>query len=161
MTDPVPTDEPLQGAAMPPDGETSPRLDQFRAEVANLKVRGGAAEPERWATVLGLLLAVAGVGLGVIAYNKSHHTQKSLDQGDAFIVALVAVSVTVIGAVLWLRNSLTRWFRYWLLRLVYEDREQTDRLIATLDRIDGHLARLDRGPGTAAGAAPTPSDTTR
>ena len=39
-----------------------------------------------------------------------------------------------MGIVLWIRNSLTRYFRFWLIRLVYEQREQTDRLIAALER---------------------------
>ena len=32
----------------------------------------------------------------------------------------------------WLRNSITRYLRYWIIRLVYEQREQTDQLIRAL-----------------------------
>jgi len=111
--------------SLPP--EASPRLDQFRAEVGKLKVREGRPEPERVSAVLGAIVVVIGIVIVVLAYNKSHNTQKPLDQGDAFLIGLLGVGVTVAGAVVWLRYSLSRWSRYWLLRLVYEDRAQTDR----------------------------------
>jgi len=38
--------------------------------------------------------------------------------------------VGVVGAVIWVRNSFTRYMRYWLIRLIYEQREQTDSLVA-------------------------------
>ena len=38
-------------------------------------------------------------------------------------------TVGLVGAIVWLRNSLTRYMRYWIIRLVYEQREQTDRLL--------------------------------
>jgi hypothetical protein len=33
------------------------------------------------------------------------------------------------------RNSLTRYLRYWLIRLIYEDREQTERLINAIEKL--------------------------
>jgi hypothetical protein len=38
----------------------------------------------------------------------------------------------VVGIVIWLRNSLTRYLRYWLIRLVFEEREQTDQIVKAL-----------------------------
>ncbi len=35
---------------------------------------------------------------------------------------------TVVGAALFVVFTLTRYFRYWLVRLIYEQREQTDQL---------------------------------
>ena len=40
-----------------------------------------------------------------------------------------------------MRNSLTRYLRYWIIRLVYEQREQTERLIQALR--DEQVARSD------------------
>jgi hypothetical protein len=34
--------------------------------------------------------------------------------------------------VIWIRNSTTRYLRYWMIRLVYEQREQTELLIKAL-----------------------------
>jgi hypothetical protein len=53
------------------------------------------------------------------------------------IFALIGVGVSVVGIVIWIRNSLTRYFRFWIIRLVYEQREQTDRLIEALERRTG------------------------
>ena len=40
------------------------------------------------------------------------------------------VGVAIVGAVVWVRNSMTRYFRFWLVRLVYEQQDQTGQLIA-------------------------------
>ena len=41
--------------------------------------------------------------------------------------------VVAVGAVgLFVRASLTRYFRYWLVRLVYEDRANTDRIVEAI-----------------------------
>jgi hypothetical protein len=44
------------------------------------------------------------------------------------------VVLAVIGTGLVVRYALTRYVRYWLVRLIYEDREQTDRIVAALER---------------------------
>ena len=40
--------------------------------------------------------------------------------------------LAVVGIVIWVRNSITRYLRYWIIRLVYEQREQTEQLIQAL-----------------------------
>ena len=57
-----------------------------------------------------------------------------------FGVALVAV-----GSALFVRYSMSRYMRYWLLRLVYEQRLQTDRTVEVLERIESNL-RDQPGP---------------
>jgi hypothetical protein len=47
---------------------------------------------------------------------------------------LIGIGISVVGIVIWIRNSLTRYLRFWIIRLVYEQREQTDRLIEALER---------------------------
>ena len=42
------------------------------------------------------------------------------------------IGLTVVGIVIWARNSLTRYLRYWIVRLVYEQREQTEQLVQAL-----------------------------
>jgi hypothetical protein len=37
-----------------------------------------------------------------------------------------------VGIVIWARNSITRYLRYWIVRLVYEQREQTEQLVQAL-----------------------------
>ncbi|MDH3705670.1 MAG: hypothetical protein OES57_06355, partial [Acidimicrobiia bacterium] len=65
----------------------------------------------------------------VIAFTQSSNANDARDQTDMVILALLGVVIGLGGVVLFLRASLTRWFRYWLIRLIYEDRANTDRLL--------------------------------
>jgi hypothetical protein len=40
------------------------------------------------------------------------------------ILALVGVTVSILGAALFLRYSMARFLRFWLLRLIYEQQDQ-------------------------------------
>ena len=92
----------------------------FRAEVAAMKVRGGTVARERTLARLGAVLLVAGVAIGVVAYSQSHATDDPLEQRDSIVLALIGVSVTVLGLGLFLRYSLGALLRLWLARLVLD-----------------------------------------
>ena len=116
--------------------ETSPRLQEFQAQVDELKLTGGGANPERTAVRVAVALFIAAVVIEIVAFVGSSNTALgeagAQEQTDFVILALLGV-VLALGAVgLFVRASLTRWFRYWLVRLVYEDRANTDRLIEAL-----------------------------
>jgi len=123
-------DEPTGAGA---EGTMSPtRLAQFEAEVAKLKVTGGGANPERLGAQWGIGLTVLGFVIGTIAWFSAK------DSGDvntilrSQIVAVIGIGLAVVGIVIWARNSLTRYLRYWIVRLVYEQREQTEQLVQAL-----------------------------
>jgi len=116
------------------DTMSSERLAQLRDEVSKLKVTGGTANPERLAGKWGIGLTIFG---GVVAFVSWWSAFNSADLGTnvrSQIFALIGVGISIVGIVIWLRNSLTRYLRFWIIRLVYEQREQTDRLIAALER---------------------------
>jgi hypothetical protein len=48
------------------------------------------------------------------------------------IFAVIGIGLAIVGIAIWVRNSLTRYLRYWIVRLVYEQREQTEQLIQAL-----------------------------
>ena len=113
------------------DQMMSPRLQQFQEEVNGLKVTGGKANPERTGQMLGGVLMLVGLILGFYAYfGLSHPASGPLQQGDATVIGLLGVGFCIVGTGLFVVFSLTRYFRYWLVRLIYEQREQTDRLRA-------------------------------
>jgi len=113
----------------PPGAALSPRLQQFQTEVDQLRVSGGKANPERLGRILGAVLMAVGLILGIYAYfGLSHSTNNPLQQGDATVIGLLGVGSCVVGTGLFVVFSLTRYFRYWLVRLIYEQRDQTDRL---------------------------------
>ena len=113
---------------------SSVRLAQFQDEVTKLKLKGGGANPERTGASWGVGLAIVGGIIVVIAWlsGKGGNTNAKL---DAEVAAMIGLLVGVVGVVLWLRNSLTRYLRYWLIRLIYEDREQTERLINAIEKL--------------------------
>lgn len=45
------------------------------------------------------------------------------------ILALLGIVLALGSVALFVRYSLSRWFRYWLIRLIHEDRQQTDRIV--------------------------------
>jgi hypothetical protein len=114
---------------------SSARLAQFEDEVGKLKVTGGGANPERLGAQWGIGLTILGFVIAIISW------WSALDaKGDnpavtalrAEIFAIIGIGVALVGIVIWVRNSLTRYMRYWIIRLVYEEREQTDQLIRAL-----------------------------
>jgi hypothetical protein len=113
---------------------SSVRLAQFQDEVTKLKLKGGGANPERTGASWGIGLAIVGGIIVVVAWlsGKGGNTNAKL---DAEVAAVIGLLVGLVGVVLWLRNSLTRYLRYWLIRLIYEDREQTERLISAIEKL--------------------------
>jgi hypothetical protein len=112
----------------------SERLREFQGEVNQLRVTGGRANPEKNGLILGFLFWLAAIVLELVAYFTSHDTRDVNSQNDMIILACFGIVLGLIGTGLVVRFALTRYFRYWLVRLIYEDREQTDRIVAALER---------------------------
>ena len=121
---------------VPASAETmsSERLAQLRDEVSKLKVTGGMANPERLAGKWGIGLTIFGFVVAIVSWWSAFNSADLGTNIRSQIFAAIGIGISLIGIVLWIRNSLTRYFRFWLIRLVYEQREQTDRLIAALER---------------------------
>ena len=113
---------------------SSVRLAQFQDEISKLKLKGGGANPERTGANWGIGLAIVGVIVVVISF-LSAKGASTATQLTSEIAAVIGLLVGLIGIALWLRNSLTRYLRYWLIRLIYEEREQTERLIAAIEKL--------------------------
>ncbi len=111
---------------------SSSRLAQFEAEVAKLKVTGGGANPERLGAQWGIGLTVLGFVVAIIAWFSAKDSSDVNTILRSQIVAVIGIGVAVIGIVIWVRNSLTRYLRYWIIRLVHEQREQTEQLVKAL-----------------------------
>jgi len=116
------------------DTMSSERLAQLRDEVSKLKVTGGMANPERLAGKRGIGLTIFGFVVAIVSWWSAFNSADIGTNIRSQIFAAIGIGISLVGIVLWIRNSLTRYFRFWLIRLVYEQREQTDRLIAALER---------------------------
>ena len=111
---------------------SSERLAQFQDEVAKLKVTGGGANPERLGAQWGIGLTIVGFVVAIVAYWSALDSKSTNTQLRSQIIAIIGIGLALVGIVIWVRNSITRYLRYWIVRLVYEQREQTDALIKAL-----------------------------
>ncbi len=109
------------------------RVEEFKAEIADMRLRDPATARDRQLLRLGVAGLAVGVVLTVVAYFMSHGTTNPLAQRDAIILALAGVAVSVAGGVLFLRYSLATFLRFWLARLIYEQQTQTDRIVGQTD----------------------------
>lgn len=113
--------------------ETHDRVEQFKQEISEMKVKDPATGRDRVWLRVGVALMVVGLGVAVAAYFPSH-SGNDLEQRDAIVMALGGLAAAVVGSALFLRYSLAGFLRFWLARFVYEQQAQTDRLVEKLDR---------------------------
>lgn len=120
--------------------EQPDRLEQFKADLSEMKVVDPSTARDRLAVRLGLAAMVVGIGLGIAAYFMSHGTTNALAQRDALVLAVLGVAVAATGGALYLKGALAGFLRFWLVRDLHERRIQTDRLLDGLsggDRTGG------------------------
>ncbi len=126
------------------EADLTPRLEEFRKEVDGLALTGGAANPERTGSTAGIVLFVVGLAVAAIgaltsrgdtgAGDATAMLSEIVSSNNGIIVVALGLTLAIVGGMIWLRNSLTRYLRYWLVRLIYEDRSNTDRLIEAIER---------------------------
>ena len=115
--------------------ETTPsaRLQEFQGEVDAMKVDGGKANPERTWLIIGSLLMIAGIVLSIISYASISSSAPVKGQtvftADYAALGVLGLVLAVVGAALFIVMSLRRYFRFWLVRLIFEQRESTDRIV--------------------------------
>lgn len=109
--------------------DQSPRLQEFQSEVDKLKVTGGKANPERAWLILSVIGMIAGVALALFGFIGTSGTKSNLDFQTYNSMGNLGIALTVASTGLFIVMSLRRYFRYWLVRLIFEQRAQTDRVI--------------------------------
>jgi hypothetical protein len=112
--------------------ESPSRVEEFKAEVAAMRLPDPSTARDRLLLRLGAVGLVAGIAVTVIAYAISHGTTNPLQQRDALIVAVIGLAITIAGASLFLRGSLAGFLRFWLARVCYEQAAQADRIVAAV-----------------------------
>jgi len=109
------------------------RAEQFKAEIADMKLKTGRARVETWLQVLGVVLMVVGIAIAFGAYSASLNVTATpgtnvdlLDSNSYLPLAVAGLAITVTGGFVFLRYSLAKFLRFWLLRQVYEQRLALD-----------------------------------
>jgi len=104
------------------------RVEQFKAEVADMRLRDPATGLDRLLLRLGVLGMIGGPLLALVGYFLSHSATGPLQQRDAIVQAILGLAITVAGAALYVKASLAGFLRFWMARFVYEQQAQADRL---------------------------------
>jgi len=92
-------------------------------ELGKLRASNNSGPMDSKISVLGVLLAVAGLIIILVNFLQSRNFSDIRDQMDALILSLFGLGLVIVGATLYIRSSMTRFLRYWLLRMVYEQRD--------------------------------------
>jgi hypothetical protein len=109
------------------------RGDQFRADMATLQVKtSGKASSERAGGIIGVVLMVASIVVGVGSFVNAGNQTNALDQNELIILGFVCVSAAIIGAAMWLRYTLVRFWRFWMLRSLYEGQAHLDEVVTAI-----------------------------
>lgn len=119
--------------------ENDVRIEQFRSEIEGLKLRGSSSDGERRLLVLGVVLVGVGVALAVMGAIQVGQSGGSPADQRAFMAqgSLMGLALLIAGAALFVRYSLARYLRFWLIRLTYESRANTDRVVDAIERAAG------------------------
>jgi hypothetical protein len=111
------------------------RTEQFKAEIAEMRLKTGRANAERLLQILGVVLMVAGIAIALGAYRASLNVTATpntnvdvLNSSSYTPLAIAGLATSVVGGFLFLRYSLARFLRFWLLRQVYEQRAAIDEV---------------------------------
>ena len=140
---------------MTPVNDNDSRIDQFRSEIEQLKLKGSSSDSERRLLLIGIVLTVVGIGLAVFGAVQVGETGDSAADQRAYMAqgSLMGLALIVAGAAVWIRFSLARYLRFWLVRMTYESRANTDRIVDAIERASGlptstDGAELQHSPGT-------------
>lgn len=108
---------------------TTERVQRFREDVAALDLKVGNADRERRFQVLGVLAMVVGVAIAFVAYFGSTSLADARDVQSQTTLAIAGLALSVAGGLVFLRFSLGRFLRLWLLRQIHENRAQAEILL--------------------------------
>ncbi|WP_051164415.1 hypothetical protein [Nocardia testacea] len=122
----------------------STRADRFVTELAELKIPDPAAGRGALWLRVGVALLILGPVVTLPAYLMSHNTSDALVQRDALVIALAGVALSIVGATLFLRYSLTGVLRYWMARQSYDLALLAERLPGAAEEEPGEVAVSQR-----------------
>jgi membrane protein YqaA with SNARE-associated domain len=113
---------------------TNERAEQFKADAAQMNLKAGSASTDTLLQVIGLLLMIAGVAAAVLLAIASKSISDTRSIQNNIIWAVAMLCLTVLGLGVFLRYSLGKFMRLWLLRQIYENHAHTDQVIESLKK---------------------------
>lgn len=96
---------------------------EFEAEVSRLRASNNSGPTDQKVGIAGVVVAVVGLVVILVCYSQTRSYSDQRDQMESLVLALFGLGLVILGSVMYLRNSLTRFLRFWLVRLIYEQRD--------------------------------------
>lgn len=121
------------------NGERAPHRGTERIEsgVHDLHVPEPSAAAEKALVTAGVVLPILGLIIIAVAGYRAGGTVYVADQVPMLITGgILGLGLILVGIALFLRFSMARLLRFWLVRLVAEQNAQTDRLLGARDEAD-------------------------
>ncbi len=110
----------------------SNRVEVFKREIADLQLKTNTGGAEKAAGIAGgVLMAAAGL-VALVSFIQSSGKDDPRDQNELIILSLLCVVLAVIGSTLLLWNRVVRFWRFWMLRQMYENQAHLDQLVERL-----------------------------
>src|SRR5579862_266020 len=111
---------------------TNDKIEEFRAAVADLKLRSGRQRSDLIKEIVGAVLMVGGFVAGLIIYESSLSQGSALNLASEQILALTMLGLVVMGAALFVSGTMARFLRVWMLRQLYEGQAHVDQLVGSI-----------------------------
>lgn len=110
-----------------PPAVQGPAGQRATAFVAGLPTVSDPSRREATYARIGMVVMSLGLVVAVVAVILSQSSQNPLDQSTQLTMAVAGLAATAFGGVVFLRFSLGRLLRFWLLRMLHEQRVDHDR----------------------------------
>jgi hypothetical protein len=128
------------------------RVEQFAREIAAMNIRTPQAEQERWALVGGVVATLVGFACIIGAWWGASGTTVIVEAISYLISGgVLGLGLIIVGAALFVRYSSTRYLRYWLVRMIYEQQANADRVQQAIEHM--RVVKKPAGSNTASASA--------
>jgi len=115
--------------------ENPERIEAFKVEIEAMKLKASSAAGEQRLLVLGIVALVAGLALAIVGgIQVTNDTVAANQQAYLATGTFLGIALVVVGAALFVRYSLARYLRFWLIRSIHEGRANTDRIVDAIER---------------------------
>ena len=93
--------------------------EEFEKAVQEIKSKTGSNERDRLYELTGLFVLFGGAVLTLISYFIAG--SQNLEHNEHMILAILGVAISLVGGFVYLRFSIGRYLRFWLLRQIHEN----------------------------------------